>query len=260
LETRIQVCGRLIATLEGRRIEGELPGRKGRLLFAYLVDNRLRFAPRSELIDAVCPEGLPGSPDSTLSALVSKVRRIVGKERLEGRHELRLVLGDDAWIDAEAAGSALHRAEAAHVRADWPAVWVAARVVQHIAVRPFLAGEDAPASWVEQRRRQLEGSYLRALELATHACLRIGGGELDTAERSARALVRRAPFHESGYRYLMEVLAARNNYAEALQVYDGLRVMLRDELGAVPSPASQALHRTLLGSVPHQALADEARS
>lgn len=225
-------------------MERELPGRQGRLLFAYLAANRLRAASRAELMDAVWSDGLPGAPESALSALVSKLRRVVGQERLEGRGELILTLADDAWIDAEAAGAALHRAEAAQARSDWPESWVAARVAQHIAVRPFVAGEDAP--WIEDRRRQLEGTYLRALELAAHASLLIGGGELDTAERSARALVQQAPFRESGYRYLMEVLAARDNRADALHVYDQLRTLLRDELGAAPSPATQELHRALL--------------
>ena len=52
---------------------------------------------------------------------------------------------------------------------------------------------------------------------------------------------------ESGYRYLMEALVARGNAAEALQVYEQLRTLLREELGAAPSPATQQLHRTLLG-------------
>jgi len=134
--------------------------------------------------------------------------------------------------------------EAAHGRCDWPAAWVAARVAQHISIRPFLDGEDAP--WVRERRYQLEGIYLRSLELAANASLQIGGAELNTAERSARSLVHRAPFHESGYRCLMEALAAQGNHAEALQIYDQLRTLLRDELGAAPSPATQALHRRLL--------------
>jgi DNA-binding SARP family transcriptional activator len=45
----------------------------------------------------------------------------------------------------------------------------------------------------------------------------------------------------------MEVLAARDNQAEALNVYDQLRTLLRDELGTAPSPATQELHRALLG-------------
>ena len=155
-------------------MEGGLPGRQGRLLFSYLAANRWHASSRPELMDAVWPDGLPPAPDSALSALVSKLRKLVGQDRLEGRSDLRLALPDDAWIDAEAAGEGLHRAEAAHAREDWPAVWVAARVAQHIAVRPFVAGDDAP--WIEERRRQLEGVYLRALELAAHSSLRIGGG------------------------------------------------------------------------------------
>ena len=79
------------------------------------------------------------------------------------------------------------------------------------------------------------------------ACVEIGGGELDTAERSARTLVARSPYRESGYRLLMETLAARGNTAEALLVYDSLRTQLRDELGTAPSPETQNLHRLLLG-------------
>ena len=44
----------------------------------------------------------------------------------------------------------------------------------------------------------------------------------------------------------MELLAARGNVAEALRVYEGLRVLLRDELGATPAPHVTALHDRLL--------------
>jgi DNA-binding SARP family transcriptional activator len=170
---------------------------------------------------------------------------VVGHGRLKGRSELRLARAGDAWVDAEAAVAAFHRAETAQARSDWPATWVAARVAQYIPVRRFLAGDDAP--WIEELRLQLEGVYLRSLELVAHASLEIGGGELDTAERSARSLIRHAPFRESGYRHLMEVLAARNNSAEALQIYEQLRTLLRDESGAPPSPATQEIHRRQLG-------------
>jgi DNA-binding SARP family transcriptional activator len=45
----------------------------------------------------------------------------------------------------------------------------------------------------------------------------------------------------------MRALAAEGNVAEALQEYDRLRVLLRDELGVPPSPPTQELHRVLLG-------------
>jgi DNA-binding SARP family transcriptional activator len=245
LATRIHLCGSITVTIDGERVEGALAARQGRLLFAYLVLHRLRASSRDELIDAVWPDELPAAVESALSALVSKLRKAVGAERVEGRGDLRLVLPEDAWIDVEAAASAVHRAETAVAREDWADAWVAARIAQHIGVRPFLSGDSAP--WIEERRRELEGNHLRALELAAQASLEIGGGELDTAERTARSLVRLAPYRESGYRYLMRALELRDNRAEALQVYEDLRQRLRNQLGISPSPATQDVYRRLLG-------------
>ena len=45
----------------------------------------------------------------------------------------------------------------------------------------------------------------------------------------------------------MEALEQRGNNAEALLVYERLRVLLRDELGVAPSPAVQSVYRRLLG-------------
>lgn len=231
-----------MAEIDGSRIENALPGRQGRVLFAFLVANRLRPAARDELIDAIWPDSPPANVESALSALLSKLRRVV---ELEGRREVRLLLADDAWVDLEAATDGLHRAESAAAREAWEEVWGPARVAQHVTARPFLPGEDAP--WVREIRNRLEGVYLRALELVAQACLHIGGSELDTAERAARALVAKAPYRESGYRFLMELLDRRHNRAEALRVYEQLRGLLRDELGTGPSPATQDVYRRVLG-------------
>jgi DNA-binding SARP family transcriptional activator len=245
LATRIQLCGRLAATIDGERVDKSLAGTQARLLFAYLVLHRMRASSHDELTEALWPEP-PRAADSALYALVSKLRRALGAERIEGRSEVRLVLAEDAWVDVEASRAAVHRGESAAAQEDWPSTWVAARVAQHIAVRPLIPEADMP--WLEEeRRRDLEGTYLRALELAAQASLRIGGGELNTAERTARLLIRQAPFRESGYRYLMEALAESGNAAEALNVYETLRTLLLEELGAAPSPATQDLHRALLG-------------
>lgn len=238
---RIQVCGRIVAELDGERFERRLPGRQGRLLFVYLVANRLRPAPRDELVEALWGGEAPATVDSALSALLSKLRRLVP---IEGRGELRLVLPEEAWIDLEAAAEGLHRAESAAAAGAWHDAWGPARVAQHVAARGFLPGEDAP--WITAVRHRVEGTELRALELVAQSCLAIGGSELDTAERAARALVGKAPFRESGHRALMEVLDARGNRAEALAAYEELRTFLREELGAAPAPTTQALHRRLL--------------
>jgi DNA-binding SARP family transcriptional activator len=238
-ETRIQLCGRLVARIEGRRVEEALPGRQGRVAFAYLAANRRRTVTRDELVEALWG-GTAGS--DRLSPLLSKLRGVVP---LEGRGDVRLALPDGAWIDVEAAAEGLHRAESAVAQGDFAAAWGPGRVAQHVAVRVFLPGEDAP--WIDEQRRRLEEILVRSLELVGRACVAIGGGELDTAERCARALIGRAPYRESGHRLLMETMDARGNTAEALLVYESLRRRLRDELGVAPSAATQELHRRLLG-------------
>ncbi len=240
-ETRIHLCGRLVARIDGQRADGALPGRQGRLLFTYLALARSRPATREELTHALWPGEQPAAIDSALSALLSKLRRIVP---IETGSEPRLALPVGAWIDVEAAREALHRAQAAIAREDWPAAWGAGRVTQHITVRELLPGEEAP--WIVEHRRELEELYLGSLELVGRACVEIGGSELDTAERCGRRLAVRAPYRESGYRLLMEVLAERGNDAEALLVYDGLRRRLRDELGMAPSALTQAIYRRIL--------------
>ncbi|MDX6487976.1 MAG: family transcriptional regulator, regulator of embCAB operon [Gaiellaceae bacterium] len=237
--TRIQLCGRVTVELDGRRVEDELPGRQGRLLFVYLAAQRSRPATRDELLEAVWPGG--ASTDA-LSPLLSRLRRVVP---LEGRSTVQLALPADAWIDLEAATEALHRAESAIARDAWEEAWGPARVPQHVCARGFLPGEDAP--WIAELRRRVEELYLRSLELVARAGVGIGGAELDTAERAARRLVELAPYRESGYRALMETLARRGNSAEALVVYDGLRTRLRADLGTAPSTPTQKLHRELLG-------------
>src|SRR4051794_26946248 len=90
--SRIQVCGPIIVELDGRRIEDALPSRQGRLLFAYLVINRSRPTPRSQIVDALWPTGGPEDADAALSALLSRIRKAVGPSRLDGRSTVRLLL------------------------------------------------------------------------------------------------------------------------------------------------------------------------
>ena len=243
--TRIQLCGRLVVELEGRHVEHALPGPKGRLLFAYLVLNRDRRISRDELLTAVY--GPEASPDQypSLSVLLSKLRSVIGPERLAGRSEIELLLPWEAFIDVEAAREALHRAESHIAAGEWAESWGPAGVAYHVARRPLLQGEDRP--WLDEWRRRLEEIHLRGLECFAQARLGLGGPTLPQAEDAARRLIELAPYRETGHRILIEALERRGNVAEALLAYDRLRVLLRDELGVAPSPALQSVHRRLLG-------------
>src|SRR4051795_1626800 len=72
--TYVQLCGRFVVELRGRRVEQRLPSRQGRVLFAYLVFQRPRAVSRHELIEAIWPGAPPADHASALTVLLSKLR------------------------------------------------------------------------------------------------------------------------------------------------------------------------------------------
>ena len=244
-QVRIQICGALAIERDGQRLDGRLPGRQGRLLFTYLVVNRHRYIPRDELAEALWREPDPAAVDARLNPLLSKLRRVFGPDAVDGRSTLRLCL-PGARVDLEDAAEAIHRAESSVAQRDWPRAWGSALTALFVAERDFLPGEDAP--WVDEIRHQLTELRLRALECYAASGLGLGGTELPGAIRAGRQLTRLAPLRESGYRYLMQGLAAQGNLAEALGVYAQLSECLRDQLGVSPSPATRGLYERLLAT------------
>ena len=254
----IRLCGPVMVGVGGRRLDGGLPGRQGRLLFAYLTLNRNRGCPRDELIDVLWPEGPPAAADSALSALLSKLRRALGDGVLTGRGELRLHL-DEVRVDIEASAAAILEAEAAMEAGDHALAAERARNALSTDLQTFLP--DADGGWAAEQRRELETIRLRALETLAEAGLRQGGRELGAAEQAARAAIAAAPFRESSHRLLMEVHEAAGNPAEALRAFEELRSLLREELGTTPGPAAMSVfERVLRGEPPpvHRAAAPVA--
>jgi len=243
--TRFQLCGRLKADVNGHHVTPALRGRQGRVLLAYLVINRSRAVSREELVSAIWPKSAPVNPQAALRTQLSHLRNALGPQALAGRDAVELRLPENAWIDVEAAERAIHVADSALEAGDWKDAWIQAHIALNIAGRPFLAGFQAP--WVDEVRRELEELELRSREVISRAGVGLGGSELAGAERSARTLIRAAPFRESGYLNLMQALVASGNTAEALRTYDQLRKLLNEELGTAPSAEIQALHRKLLG-------------
>lgn len=246
---RIYLAGRVCLESAGGNLidQASLPGRQGRVVLAYLTLRRA-LVPREELAEVLWPDGVPASWETALSAVVSKIRRLLrdlGMPSPEitsalGCYELRLPAG--GWVDIEAAASAAHEAEAALRVGDERTALGASGVAYHIARRPFLAGEEGP--WVEQQRSHLLSLRVRAAECLALVSLR--NSEPSLAANLASELIELEPFRETGYQILMRAHAETGNRAEALLAFERCRRLLAEELGADPSPETQALHQELL--------------
>lgn len=242
LITRIQLCGQFAVLSGDRRLDQELPGRRARLVVAYLAARRREAVSRDRLAGDLWPDG--GSAAATLTVLLSKIRAALGHDTIQGRAQLRLMVPASAVVDTEAALVGLHRAESAVALGHHRRAWAHVLTALFVSGRPFLVEYDHP--WVLDERQRFELVRQRALACYAEVCLGLRGTELPGAERAARELIGFAPLSESGHRLLMRAQAAIGDTAAALRTYQHLRTLLADELGVDPDPHTQQLFQDLL--------------
>jgi tetratricopeptide (TPR) repeat protein len=98
--------------------------------------------------------------------------------------------------------------------------------------------------WILSERDRLHQAILRALERLISLLQREHNYE--SAIDMAQGLLRHDPLHESTYRRLMRLFAARGDRAAALRVYHTCASMLERELGTVPSQATREVYDRLM--------------
>jgi SARP family transcriptional regulator, regulator of embCAB operon len=250
---RVHLAGRISIEVDGQRVDQQaFPGQQGRLVFAFLVAERSRPVARSELADLLWPEGVTPAWETALSAIVSKLRGVLGKVGLDGSTALSSGAGcyevrfpGRPWVDLEIAADAIHEAEVALRRADPAAAYGPSAVAHHIARRPLLPGEEG--AWIDAKRAKHRGILIRALECRAEVYL--WNRELSLAVEAAKDVVALEPFRETGYQLLMRAHAAAGNAGEALWAYERCRKLLADELGVDPSPQTKEIHLRLIQSL-----------
>ncbi|MFZ0002236.1 MAG: helix-turn-helix domain-containing protein, partial [Trebonia sp.] len=91
---KVFLVGRVALEADGLAVQdARLPGRQGRLLFAYLAVERGRPVPRDELAAALWGEAPPATWDKALTVLVSKLRSLLTEAGLDGPHALTAAFG-----------------------------------------------------------------------------------------------------------------------------------------------------------------------
>ena len=248
---RLYLTGRVLVE-HGERMIGDrdLPGRPGRLAFVFLAVNRRRPVSRGDLVEATWGGDPPGDVDASLNAILSRLRaalKKVGCAPTDATIEVQgslvsLRLPAEAWVDVEAAANALDEAEGLLRAGDGVGAWGCANVAVAITRRPFLPDVEAP--WIESRRTQYRVLLARALQCLAAASETSGQASL--AIQYTTEILEVEPFRETAWQQLMRLHAGMGNRAEALRAFARCRELLRDELGASPSPQTEAVFLDIL--------------
>ena len=237
---------RILGPLEVRDSEGaiSLGGPKQRAVLAVLLLGAGEGLSADRLIDAVWGEEAPATARKALQLYVSRLRRLLGRDRLltEGGG-YRLVVGR-MELDVRRFEGLVEEGRSACMRGDPERGSALLRQALELWRGPALA-DLAYESFAQGEIARLEELRVAAVEERIEADLACGRhselvGELE-------ALIAAHPLRERLRGHLMLALYRSGRQAEALGVYQDARSAMVEELGIEPSPALRELERAVLG-------------
>jgi predicted ATPase/DNA-binding SARP family transcriptional activator len=242
---RVSLLGPLEVRTGGR--VAAVAGVKLQSLLAQLALAAPHPVSDDRLIDELWGDEQPANPANALQALVSHLRRLLGRDAVD-RHGSGYVLRiEPELIDAVRLERLVDQARAASARGDHGEAAAAFRDAVGLVRGPPLGGlldswfaREATARLDELVHAAHEGLVDSELALGRHV----------EVIASLVDLVARHPLRERFRAQLMIALYRSGRQADALQAFRDARQYLRDQLGLDPGPELQALERSVLSHDP----------
>ena len=196
-------------------------------LLTYLALAPGRSATREYLLDLLWADLAHERARHALRQTLWQLRQLLGESILTGREELSLGVGVESDRDRFLAA----------VEGGDPELALA------IYAGPFLPGFALPGStefehWADIERNRLHAAFLRVAELAARR--RLAAGRFREAQDVARRMRDADRLNETGWRLLIEALAANRDLVQAAVEAESLRVTLGAE-GREVEPATAAV-------------------
>ncbi len=235
------VLGPVEVRVDGRALS--LGGPKQRALLALLLLNRNQVVSRDRLIDSLWGERAPASAQRSLDTYVSRLRGLVGSDRIERHPPGYLLHVGPGELDADRFEAMLEQGRAAAAAGDSAAATQQLSAALNLWRGRALADLESEPFAAEESER-LEERRVLALEARIDAELELRAGEELVGE--LERLVSAHPFRERLLGQLMLSLYRAGRQAEALAAYQAYRRRLADELGLEPSSELRALERRIL--------------
>lgn len=248
---RIELFGTLTVYVHGRPLpDSAWRSRQERRLLALLIAARGRVIAADRLCEWLWPGSDSASAAVNLRSAISSLRRFLEPEAERASHRYILTRsGGYAWnmesgarIDVEAFLALTEPSVAGDALAPERET---ERLERAVALyRGDFLEEEQELAWVVMERERLRGRYLEALRRLAE--IKLERGDPMAAAALAGRGIAIAPLSEPLWRMLMLAQARAGDTAGALQSYERYRHLLDHELGAAPSPQTQALHTAIL--------------
>lgn len=235
-----------IRVLGGFAVDGvperDLGSRKARTLLKVLALARGAPVSVDRLTDVLWAGEMPARPADQVGVLVSRLRRVLGADRII-RTESGYRLTID-WLDVDEVDRLAARATEALAEGRVGAARTTADTALSIVRGPLLPEEAG--EWVAAPRAAADGVVARARAVALDAAL--AAGDHGGAAALAESALGHDPYDEVALRALMRAHLAAGRPASALAAYARVRHRLAEDLGVPPTAETEALHGRALAA------------
>ncbi len=238
-----------LRVLSGFGVDGVEPAalgsRKGRLALCVLALAGGQMVPADVLVDTLWGDAPPVRPEDQLAVLISRLRSVLGRDRIQHRDRGYLLVCD--WLDASELAALTEEVDRRRGAGNLLGAAAAARVA--LSLLRGYGPPSVPGEWARLRLAELDRLAGRARQVAATALLE--AGDWMAAADAAAAAVAADGYDEASLRILLRAYVAGGRVAAALAAYAQARERLADELGADPSPETVALYTAILrGELP----------
>ncbi|MGW6446263.1 BTAD domain-containing putative transcriptional regulator [Lentzea sp. NPDC055074] len=231
-----RLLGSLRVEREGAEVSIGTP--QTRTVLALLVWRANEVVPVGRMSDELWRDAPPSSAKVQLQGIISRLRRLLGRDRIETAASGYVLRAEPAELDVERVREDLARARELIANGD-----VALGATR---LREALRRWDGPADpeLAEPVADRLTELRMTVLEERVDADIQLGGGADLIGELTA--LVAEHPLRERLRAQLMIALARCGRVPESLEVFHAFRRTMVDELGVEPSAHLITLHAGIL--------------
>jgi DNA-binding SARP family transcriptional activator len=232
----------------------DLGSRKGRTLLRLLAVAGTQPVSVDRIADVLWGDDQPAQPAQQVGVLVSRIRGVLGTERIR-RLETGYVLAAD-WLDVDELRALAAVAAKALTDGRVGAARAAADAALRLARGELLPEEDG--EWIVPQRTAVGATITQVHRLAVDAA--VAAGDHAAAAALAERALARDPYDEVVLRTLMAAHLAAGRPASALAAYSRVRARLRDDLGVPTTAETEAMYARALAAADGDTLAPSPRA